>query len=111
MRSYYSKLFKIFYRLCYSLLRTTILRVACAFGNPEALAESGRQFSEWLKDTDKRPHPDIRSIVYYYGMQSVGNEVIWDQIWKVFISEQNAQEKQNLMDALTAIKEPWILQR
>lgn len=75
------------------------------------MAESGRRFSEWLNNTDKRPHPDIRSTVYYYGMKSIGNEVIWDQVWQVFINEQNAQEKQKLMDALAAIKEPWILQR
>lgn len=87
------------------------MRVSCALGNPDALAEAGRLFSEWLQNTDERPHPDIRSTVYYFGMQSIGNESIWDQVWQVFINEQNAQEKSKLMEALAAIKEPWIIQR
>uniref|UniRef100_T1PDR7 glutamyl aminopeptidase n=1 Tax=Musca domestica TaxID=7370 RepID=T1PDR7_MUSDO len=94
-----------------NLLRVTVLNAACGYGVPEALDEAGKRFTEWLANPSERPNPDIRSTVYYYGMQSVGNEQSWNQVWDLFVAEQDAQEKIKLMEALAAIKEPWILQR
>ncbi|XP_073818639.1 glutamyl aminopeptidase-like isoform X2 [Musca autumnalis] len=94
-----------------NLLRVTVLNAACGYGVPEALDEAGKRFTEWLANPSVRPSPDIRSTVYYYGMQSVGNEQSWNQVWELFVAEQDAQEKIKLMEALAAIKEPWILQR
>uniref|UniRef100_A0A1B0AGP0 glutamyl aminopeptidase n=1 Tax=Glossina pallidipes TaxID=7398 RepID=A0A1B0AGP0_GLOPL len=94
-----------------NLLRVSILKAACAFGHPHALEEAHKRFVEWLKNTEERPHPDIRNAVYYYGMQIGGTEQIWQQVWELFVNEQDAQEKVKLMEALAAINEPWILQR
>lgn len=94
-----------------SLLRVSILKASCAFGHPHALEEAHKRFVEWLKNTEERPHPDIRNAVYYYGMQIGGTEQIWQQVWELFVNEQDAQEKVKLMEALAAINEPWILQR
>ncbi|XP_011291903.2 glutamyl aminopeptidase isoform X2 [Musca domestica] len=94
-----------------NLLRVTVLNAACGYGVPEALDEAGKRFTEWLANPSERPNPDIRSTVYYYGMQSIGNEQSWNQVWDLFVAEQDAQEKIKLMEALAAIKEPWILQR
>uniref|UniRef100_A0A1I8PGY6 glutamyl aminopeptidase n=1 Tax=Stomoxys calcitrans TaxID=35570 RepID=A0A1I8PGY6_STOCA len=94
-----------------NLLRVTILNAACGYGEPEALEEAGQRFTAWLANPAERPKPDIRSTVYYYGMQSVGNEESWNQVWELFLAETDAQEKLKLMEALAAIKEPWILQR
>lgn len=97
--------------LLFSLLRVTVLNAACGYGESEALEEAGKRFTEWLANPSVRPSPDIRSTVYYYGMQSVGNEETWNQVWDLFVAEQDAQEKVKLMEALAAINEPWILQR
>lgn len=75
------------------------------------LNEAATRFTNWLSNSSVRPDPDIRSAVYYYGMQSVGNEDSWNQVWELFINEQDAQEKLKLMEALAAVNSPWILQR
>lgn len=95
----------------FSLLRVTVLNAACGFGDSEALDEAGKRFNVWLTNPSERPHPDIRSTAYYYGMRKAGNEQSWNQVWDLFVAEQDAQEKIKLMESLAAINEPWILQR
>lgn len=68
-------------------------------------------FKKWLENPSQKPHPDLRSSVYYYGMQTIGDEKIWNQVWEIFVKEQDAQEKVKLMSALSAIQVPWILNR
>ncbi|EDV93149.1 GH18428 [Drosophila grimshawi] len=92
-------------------LRVTALGAACSLGLDACLTEGGQQFKIWLATPDKRPSPDVRETVYYYGMQSVGNQEIWEAVWELFISETDASEKSKLMYGLSAIQEPWLLQR
>jgi len=40
-----------------------------------------------------------------------GNASEWDRLWKLFLNEQEPQEKDKLMEALTASKETEILTR
>lgn len=95
-----------------SRFRVTILNLACAFGFEPCLREASKQFNAFLLNSKNPPHPDIRQIVYYYGMQGNGSdEVVWNKLWGVFINETDASEKLKLMDALSAAKEPWILRR
>ena len=42
---------------------------------------------------------------------SQGNDSDWNKLWDLFINEKELQEKNNLMDALTASKETSILTR
>ena len=52
----------------YRFLRTTILSLACAVGHTECLEDVTSIFLSWINDeNDVRPHPDIRTLVYYYG--------------------------------------------
>lgn len=86
--------------------------LACSFGHPTCLKKAAELFQEYLTDPqNKKPHPDLRSSVYYYGMQQIGNESIWDQMWEIYIKEQDAQEKVKLMSALSAVQTPWLLNR
>ncbi|XP_028894176.1 glutamyl aminopeptidase isoform X3 [Zeugodacus cucurbitae] len=94
-----------------NLLRVSILSLAGRFEYKPMLSEAATRFTAWLSSPSVRPDPDIRSAVYYYGMQSVGNEESWNQVWELFINEQDAQEKVKLMEALAAVNSPWILQR
>ena len=64
-----------------------------------------------MVNVSDRPHPDLRSLVYYYGMKSVGTEKEWEIMWQLFVDEQDAVEKVKLMNGLAAVKESWILQK
>jgi glutamyl aminopeptidase len=74
----------------------------------------GKLFSEWINSNDretKRPSPDLRSLVYYHGMRSVGGQKEWDALFEIFAKEQDASEKTKLQSALAAVREPWILRK
>ncbi|XP_001358398.3 glutamyl aminopeptidase [Drosophila pseudoobscura] len=92
-------------------LRVTALSAACSLGLESCLSEVGEQFNSWLVKPDERPKPDLRETIYYYGMQSVGNQEIWEKVWELFVNEADASEKSKLMYGLAAVQEPWILQR
>ncbi|XP_055851692.1 glutamyl aminopeptidase-like isoform X2 [Episyrphus balteatus] len=94
-----------------NLLRVTILDAACSFGHVNCLQEVGARFTSWLSDPSNRPKPDLRNAIYFHGMAQAGTEETWDQMWDLFKYETDASEKAKLMQGLSAIKEPWILQR
>lgn len=82
--------------------------------HPACLKKVGDMFLNWIngedRDTD-RPTADLRSLIYSYGMKSVGTETEWNSMFELFASEQDATEKVKLQAALTAIREPWILRK
>ncbi|XP_050428008.1 glutamyl aminopeptidase-like isoform X3 [Adelges cooleyi] len=88
-------------------IRGVILNLGCLVGLPSYQVKALELFKKYLTDKVK-PDPDIRSVVYYYGMAS-GNVDEWNQLWKMYLNENEPQEKVKLMYALTAVKEPWIL--
>lgn len=85
--------------------------MACKAGLAKCLEESGKRFEEWIKAPENRPSPDIRSLVYTYGMQTKGNAENWETVWKLFISETDAQEKIKLMGALASVRDNTLLQK
>ncbi|KAL7728103.1 hypothetical protein ACLKA6_002245 [Drosophila palustris] len=92
-------------------LRVTVLGAACSLGLESCLTEVGEQFNTWLTKPTVRPNPDVRDTVYFFGMQSVGNQEIWETVWELFVNEADASEKSKLMYGLSAVQEPWLLQR
>ncbi|XP_017039730.2 glutamyl aminopeptidase [Drosophila ficusphila] len=92
-------------------LRVTALSAACSLGLESCLSEAGQQFSNWLAKPEDRPNADVRETVYYYGIQSVGEQEVWDVVWELFVNESDASEKSKLMYGLSAVQTPWILKR
>jgi glutamyl aminopeptidase len=94
-----------------SLNRLTILDLACSFDHADCMEEVGKRFREWLDDdpANKRPHPDLRSLIYYHGMRSVGDEKDWNKVFELFTNEQDATEKSKLQTGLAAIQDAVIL--
>lgn len=93
-------------------LRASVLQLACAVGHQECLDEAGKIFKAWINDTnDVRPPPDIRSLVYYYGMSHVGEESEWNIMLQRFVDESNAVEKIKLMNGLAGVRSSWILKK
>ncbi|KAG5671182.1 hypothetical protein PVAND_001393 [Polypedilum vanderplanki] len=94
-----------------NLKRITILDLACSFDHVECMNEVGIRFRQWLNNPDERPHPDLRSLIYYHGMRSVGNKNDWDKMFEIFAAENDATEKSKLQSALAAIQDPVILMK
>ncbi|KAM8706835.1 hypothetical protein ACLKA7_011004 [Drosophila subpalustris] len=92
-------------------LRIKVLSTACKVGHESTLEQAATLFKQWLADPESPPSPDIRDVVYYFGLQQVNTEAAWDQVWQLYLTEPDAQEKLKLMNALAAIKVPWLLQR
>lgn len=82
--------------------------------HPECMKKVGEDFLEWINKPDAeadRPSPDLRSLVYYHGMRSVGGEKEWNKMFAMFEKEQDASEKTKLQSALCAVNQPWILRK
>lgn len=94
-----------------SQLRATVLSLACHFGQMDCLEKADELFNEWLKDPTQRPHPDIRTLVYNYGVRMMRNVQNWDIVWKLYLNETDAQEKVKLASALAAAQSPSTLKR
>lgn len=88
-----------------------MLSFACRFGHSECLERVKVEFLAWISNPSVRPHPDIRSVVYNYGMEVAGNETTWKQVWELFSNELDAQEKAKLMASLARVQDPSILRR
>ncbi|XP_032666261.1 glutamyl aminopeptidase isoform X1 [Odontomachus brunneus] len=93
-------------------LRPTVLELACTVGHTECLDEVGEIFKKWISDSnDTRPHPDIRQLIYYYGMYHVGDEAKWNVMFQRFVDETDSSEKLKLMIGLAGIRSSWILSK
>lgn len=82
--------------------------------HPECMKKVGETFLEWMNNENRatvRPTPDLRSLIYYHGMRSVGTETEWNKMFELFENEQDATEKAKLQSALAAINQPWILRK
>lgn len=89
-------------------LRTSLFGLACELRSPSALKEASELFSVWLKGGNK-PQPDIRSVVYTYGLGDSQSKDLWDQVFEKFREETNTQEKTLLMKALAQTQNVTLL--
>ncbi|XP_036146513.1 glutamyl aminopeptidase-like isoform X2 [Monomorium pharaonis] len=91
-------------------VRPTVIGLACAMGSAECLEKAGDLFKDWL--AGKKPqHPDIRDLVYYYGMRYRSNENEWNAMFDLFIDETDPSEKNKIMSGLAGIKSTAILEK
>lgn len=83
-------------------------------GHPKCLSKVGEDFRAWINSDDyetNRPNPDLRNLIYSYGMKSVGGETEWNRMFALFEKEQDASEKAKLQQGLTTINQPWLLRK
>lgn len=93
-------------------LRSIVLDLACSVGHIECLEEASEIFKKWINDPrDVRPHPDIRGLIYYYGLNYAGTEAEWNIMFDKFVEETDSAEKLKLMRGLTGIRESWLLSK
>ncbi|XP_072747372.1 aminopeptidase A isoform X2 [Anoplolepis gracilipes] len=90
-------------------LHITVLEYACAMEHKKCLIEAGRIFKDWLLER-KILHPDIRELVYYYGMRYISQEDQWKVMFEYFKNETDPIEKYKLMKGLAGIKSTNVLE-
>uniref|UniRef100_A0A182P2X3 glutamyl aminopeptidase n=1 Tax=Anopheles epiroticus TaxID=199890 RepID=A0A182P2X3_9DIPT len=93
-----------------NLLRTTILDLACSFGHQGCLTEASHRFLDWLNN-GVSIHPDLRSVVYTYGIQSGVTVADWEKVLERFRQENDANEKIKLMVALASYPDQRTMRR
>ncbi|XP_026839621.1 glutamyl aminopeptidase [Drosophila erecta] len=90
-------------------LRVSILTAACALGVPDCLQQASERFNAFLQNPSSRPSPDLREIVYYYGMQQSTSQSSWEQLFQLFVAETDASEKVKLMYGLSGVRNSQYL--
>ena len=89
-------------------LRTLILKKMCVYGSGEA-TEKARQILLNYRENGEKVPPNLRDIVYVYGMQHGGDFGTWNWMLELYKAENNAQEKLKLLRGLCSSSQPWIL--
>ncbi|KAH8247669.1 hypothetical protein KR038_007750 [Drosophila bunnanda] len=87
-------------------LRVSILSAACALGLPDCLEQASTRFNAFLQNpTTARPSPDLREIVYHYGIQESSSQSTWQQLYALFLDETDASERLKMMYGLAGSRD------
>ena len=89
-------------------VRVTVLELACAVEKKDCLEQAASIFMDWLT-LKKIPHPNIRELIYYYGMRYISDKDDWMVMFEYFKDETDPLEKNKLMKGLAGIKSTEIL--
>ncbi|XP_067847108.1 glutamyl aminopeptidase [Heptranchias perlo] len=91
------------------LLRENVLGLACRMGDAEALSNASTLFEQWM--AGNRISPNLRLIVYRYGMQRSKNTSSWEFMFKKYQETPLAQEQVKLLYGLASVEDVWLLDR
>ncbi|XP_043517874.1 glutamyl aminopeptidase-like [Frieseomelitta varia] len=96
--------------------RVLILNAACSVGHDHCLKTTGRRLRKFLlENTDgtRQMLPDIRSIVYSYGLVKMSDDVgsMFEKMSRLLETVNDAQEKERLMIGMTGVPDKDILHR
>ncbi|XP_017084638.2 glutamyl aminopeptidase [Drosophila eugracilis] len=90
-------------------LRVSILTTACALGVSDCLEQAAQHFNAFLLNPTSRPSPDLREIIYYYGIQQSTSQSDWEKLFDIFVTETDASEKLKLMYGLSGVLDSQLL--
>ena len=88
-----------------SNIESRLLKKMCSYGNAEAL-QKAQEILLSYRQTGGKIAPNLRDIVYVYGMQGFDT---WKWMLDLYKVENNAQEKLKLLRGLCSSGQPWIL--
>jgi len=97
-------------------LRGVVLGLACSSSgkvSTDCQNEAVKMFKNYManpKDPANLVPPNLRSLVYYYGILRGGKEE-WDFLFGIYTKNQIASEKTKLLYGLSAIQEAWMIDR
>ncbi|XP_017845078.2 LOW QUALITY PROTEIN: glutamyl aminopeptidase [Drosophila busckii] len=94
-------------------LRVSVLNAACSLGVGDCLKEAAERFNKWIANPSAatRPAPDLREIVYHYGMQQANTEASWEKLLAIYQEETDPSEKVKIMFGLTGVSDGQLLYR
>ncbi|CAK9820849.1 Glutamyl aminopeptidase [Anthophora plagiata] len=95
--------------------RVLILNAACSVGHEHCLEAAGRMLRNFLlvnSGTQTLP-ADVRSVVYTFGLVTVSNDAgsIFEDVSRLMVKQNDAQERERLMIGLTGIQDKDTLNR
>ncbi|XP_046858685.1 glutamyl aminopeptidase-like [Xenia sp. Carnegie-2017] len=91
-------------------LRIEGVYAACLARDEVCLKKTKELFDKWINNESYPLPPDLRFLVYFYGMSQSG-EKEWDKTFERLLKTNVASERIKLMYGLAGIAEPWILNR
>jgi len=97
-------------------LRPLLIGLASHIGSTACLEGAKQRLQQWLqtnsttRTAEQSIPPNLRSVVYSYGVKSLGYEE-WQAMLQRYSEETNAQEKVKLLNSLTSTEVPWIMYR
>uniref|UniRef100_A0AAR2K1T5 Aminopeptidase n=1 Tax=Pygocentrus nattereri TaxID=42514 RepID=A0AAR2K1T5_PYGNA len=97
--------------LIVSLLRETILGIACQMEDKEMLDNASSLFQQWISRTLSSVPVNLRLLVYRYGMKNAGTPESWEIMFRRYLSATLAQEKDKLLYGLASIEDVTLLSR
>lgn len=66
------------------------------------------RFKDWI-DRDTYLVPNLRSLVYRFGMSKIGDANMWNTMWQRYVNQTDPQESIKLLYGLAFPSEPWLI--
>nr|XP_022316112.1 glutamyl aminopeptidase-like [Crassostrea virginica] len=92
------------------LMRVNLISLACGMGDQDCLNNATDRFRKWINKNESVT-PNIRSIVYKYGMKNGGSPEDWDRMWNKYKVEVVPQEQIKLLYGMANTNTMWLLVR
>ncbi|XP_076074224.1 glutamyl aminopeptidase-like [Mytilus galloprovincialis] len=92
------------------LMRSNIIELACRLSDQHCLRNATEKFRNWIEHGASVP-PNLRSLVYNYGIQGSDSEEDWNFMWDKYTRETVPQEQIKLLYGLSRTRSVWLLRR
>ncbi|CAH1794521.1 unnamed protein product [Owenia fusiformis] len=93
------------------LLRPLVIQQSCWVGDPDCLTNSTRLFLDFINQNISIP-ANVRAEVLKFGMQQVGGEKEWDQVFHLYKTTSSfLNDKLRYLESLAYVRERWLKSR
>uniref|UniRef100_A0A147BG10 glutamyl aminopeptidase n=1 Tax=Ixodes ricinus TaxID=34613 RepID=A0A147BG10_IXORI len=89
--------------------REVILDLSCFSGDPICLKNAGERLKAWIGGSTISPN--LRQLVYVWGMVEIGNETIWDAMLQRYLAEPMPAERKKLIKGLASVRDSSLIER
>ncbi|KAF6213765.1 hypothetical protein GE061_011487 [Apolygus lucorum] len=91
-------------------VKAAMVNLACKVGVEECLMKANKLFNQFILNGTKPPI-DIRSTVLVFGIEGPKLKENWNELWKLYLMEEDPQEKETLQLALFSVKDAEIIHK
>ncbi|KAK9505908.1 hypothetical protein O3M35_009875 [Rhynocoris fuscipes] len=93
------------------LLKSTLANLAVRMELPSAMMKVNELFNNWITNKSDIPSVDYKAIVFTYGMKGENLESNWNQLWNLYLKEEDPQQKVRLMVALASVSDEQLIKK